>query len=290
LPGQPATATKKKASEVLQEQLDLLRARYSDNHPDVIRMRAELAKVKRAEEEQKIADPADVATATPGKPASSRSTPPVAEPAEFARTREQAAELRAQIKAVDKELEGREAEQQHILAELDMYQRRVERLPVREQEMAQITRDYEMAKTNYKSLLDKKTAAGMALDMERMQQAERFTVLDRAQVPNKPIKPNRPLLYSGAAILGLMFGLAVGFAAELRQNVVLGEWELPRGTPVLARLPHIEVKAASDQTKSASGGGWFHRGKGLTTPSITAWILAGGTAGAWLNSLLHRLQ
>ena len=65
-----------------------------------------------------------------------------------------------------------------ILKAIELYQARMEQLPVREQETAALTRDYEMSKTNYKSLLDKKLAAGMATDMEKRQQGERFTMLD----------------------------------------------------------------------------------------------------------------
>jgi polysaccharide chain length determinant protein (PEP-CTERM system associated) len=287
--GQSASAQpQRKASEVLQEQLDLLRTRYSDNHPDVIRLRADLEKVKRAEEQQLAAGtgaPAD----TPQPKTIARPIPqPAREPLEFAHTREQVGGLRAQIKGVEKELEDRKAEQQRILRDLDLYQRRIERLPVREQEMAQVTRDYEMAKANYKSLLDKRMAAGMALDMERLQQSERFTVLDRAQLPKKPIKPKMPVLYAAAAGLSLLLSLLVGFAAELRQNVFLGEWELPPGTPVLARLPFIDVAVLPGQTKSPSRSRWFSRRKGLANACVACLFLAGGTSAA-LNLWLHRL-
>lgn len=171
--------------------------------------------------------------------------------------------MTAQIKAAETEIETRKAEQQRILRELDLYQRRTENLPLREQEMARITRDYEMSKENYKSLLEKKMAAEMALDMERRQQSERFTVLDRARVPEKPVKPKRPQLYAAGTALSLALGLLVGFAAELRKNVVLGEWELPEGTPILARLPHIEVSIRPAEAKSKAQGRWFWRKKAL---------------------------
>jgi polysaccharide biosynthesis transport protein len=158
--------------------------------------------------------------------------------------------LKAQIEVTEKELKGLTANQQRILRDLERYQRRIERFPVSEQEMAQITRDYEMSKTNYKSLLDKKTAAEMALDMERRQQAERFIVLDRARLPVKPVKPARPLLYAGGSVIGLVVALLLGFIAELRQNVILGEWELKDDIPVLARLPQFEVLGSSSQTAS----------------------------------------
>lgn len=259
LPVRSSTATQKKTSEILAEQLEVLLGRYSDRHPDVIRLRADIEKAKRVEEQRKMASSEDPAKseqplaqqpAQPKGAAATRVLPRANEPADFTRTREQVGALKAQIQASDKELETRKSEQQRILRDLAQYQQRLERLPVREQEMAQITRDYEMSKTNYKSLLDKKMAAEMSLDMERRQQSERFTIVDRAQVPGKPIKPNRPTLYAAALGLGLVLGLVAGFSAEMKSNVVLGEWELPDGTPILARLPFIQASAVSGPTTS----------------------------------------
>jgi polysaccharide biosynthesis transport protein len=245
LPGQAATVTQKKASEVMQEQLEVLRERYREDHPDLARLRREIEKVKSMEEQRQAAGSNEAATSARPAAGSAKTWPPAREPAELAHAREQVAGLKAQIQGSDKELLDRKTEQRRILSDLDVYQRRVERLPVREQEMSQITRDYEMAKANYKSLLDKKMAAEMALDMERRQQSERFTIMDRAQLPGKPIKPKRPQLYAVALGLGLVLALAAGFGTELRRNVVLGEWELPAGTPVLARLPLIQGPAPS---------------------------------------------
>ena len=249
LPGQPATARLVRASEALELQLAVLRARNREDHPDVVRLRRELENVKRAEEKRQAATaaaaadtPATVGT-TPNRTPGSR----LREPPEFGHTRDQLAGLKAQIMGSDAELENRKTEQLRILRDLDLYQRRIERLPVREQEMAQLTRDYEMSKENYKSLLDKKMAAEMSLNMERRQQSERFVVLDRAKLPEKPIKPKRPQLYAGGAVAGLLLALLLGFGAELRKNVFLGEWELPPGTPVLARLPYFVLHIDPDR-------------------------------------------
>jgi len=273
LPGQPpATAKQKKTSEALEEQLTVLRGRYSENHPDVIRLKADIEKVKRIEAERLAASSADeTETLQPGAGAT-RKAPPAREPAEFAHTREQINTLKVQINGSDKELEDRKAEQARILKDLDQYQRRLERLPVREQEMARITRDYEMSKENYKSLLDKKMAAEMSLNMERRQQSERFIVLDRAQLPGKPIKPKRPVLYAGGSVAALLVALILGFVVELRHNVLLGEWELPAGTPVLARLPYIEIPQSPAQTKSKPKV-WFGRRKGLAGATVTSLLV-----------------
>src|SRR5262249_30907440 len=98
----------------------------------------------------------------------------------------------------------------------------------------------------------KKMAAEMALDMERRQQAERFIVLDRARVPSKPLKPKRPLLYAGGSVIWLAPALLLGLIAELRKNVILGEWELKDGITVLARSPQFDRPDASSQNRAAS--------------------------------------
>jgi protein tyrosine kinase modulator len=276
LPGLPATASPSRALEALEEQLALLRTRFSDNHPEVVRLLRAVDNAKRAEGRRLAANAAAAANthATDASTTNRSAAPTVREPPELERTREQLAGLKAQIKGSDTELETRKAEQERISRNIDLYQRRIEGLPIREQEMAQITRDYEMSKENYKSLLDKKMAAEMSLNMERRQQSERFVVLDRAQLPEKPIKPKRPQLYAGGLVVGLLLALLLGFGAELRQNVVLGEWELPPGTPVLARLPYVEVPADLGQTKSKSRG-WFSRRKELARATVTSLLLAG---------------
>ncbi|MBZ5581446.1 MAG: hypothetical protein LAQ30_04430 [Acidobacteriia bacterium] len=147
---------------------------------------------------------------------------------------------------------------------------------MREQEMAQITRDYEMSKENYKSLLDKQTAAAMSLDMERRQQSERFTILDRARIPEKPLKPKRPMLFAMGSAASLALGLLLGFTLELRRNVFLGEWELPEGTTVLARLPYIEVVAKSSGTAPWPRGKGIRHRKELAAASSVLICLAAG--------------
>jgi polysaccharide biosynthesis transport protein len=156
--------------------------------------------------------------------------------------------IKSQITLADREIQQRTKERDGILKAISELQARIEQLPVREQEMAELTRDYEESKSNYKSLLDKKLAAAMATDMERRQQGERFTLLDPPRVPERPISPKTHQIELGCVIsLALGFALAVG--AESRKNAVLGEWELPDDIPVLGRVPMIEVPHRSHRNK-----------------------------------------
>ena len=115
------------------------------------------------------------------------------------------------------------------------------RLPLRELEMGQLMRDYEITKANYQSLFSKKLSAEMGTDLERRQKSERFTVIEPARIPAAPIKPNRRLLNVMGCGLGLLFGLVIAFGNELRRNVLLGAWELPADTVVLGVLPNIGI-------------------------------------------------
>jgi polysaccharide biosynthesis transport protein len=234
-----AAAPPKKPSEVLEAQLEALSGRYGPAHPDVKRLQAEIAAQKAVE----AADPglgqvAQLAEAP--APAPKREAQETQAVDRRAQTSEHLASLKAQIGIAEREIEFRSQEQTRIEGEMKESSDRISRLPLREQEMAQVTRDYEISKTNYRSLLDKKLAAEMSTNLERGQKPERFTLIDPARVPGKPQRPKRPLLYAFGSLLSLTAGLAAGLGMELKQNSLLGEWELGPQIPILARLPKMD--------------------------------------------------
>jgi uncharacterized protein involved in exopolysaccharide biosynthesis len=248
-----------------------MRLRFKDGHPDIEIMKDEVNRLKREEaaEDKRTAQArtaADAAAAasradaekTTDAAAKRNEKPQPGEviTKELLQERERIATLRTQLANTMKEIEVQGAERERVLRLMSSYQSRVDRLPIVEQQMASLTRDYEMSKANYKSLLDKKLAAGMATDMERRQQAERFTIIDPARVPEKPTKPNRPLFAGIGVALSIALGLLLGIALEIRKSAVLGEWELPADMVVLARVPRIEMPGR--------GGNW-----NLSNP---AWI------------------
>jgi hypothetical protein len=131
------------------------------------------------------------------------------------------------------------------------YETKLASLPIHEQQMAAMTRDYEISKDNYRTLLNNQNAAEMAADMEANQQGERFEDLEPARVPEIPIKPKRALLIPAGCILGLLISLATAAARETRRGVLLGEWELPADVVVMGRVPWIEIEV--DGSTSSNG-------------------------------------
>jgi polysaccharide chain length determinant protein (PEP-CTERM system associated) len=298
--GQIVAPARQSPLEMRQAQLDALRQRYGPAHPEVRRVEAEVAQLQaeaaRQEKAPTLSQPKPTVPAAPGASANTGSQPPTVIPVQNMRevldvtgVNERISNIKAQIALANKDLEFRKSEQARILRDMNAYESRLSRLPIREQEMAEVTRDYEMSKANYKSLLDKKFAAGMATDMEHRQKSERFTLLDAATVPGKPQKPNRPVLDAVGSVFGLALGLFIGFGLEMRRDVLLGEWELPSHVAIIGRLPLIEISSVEP---AVSGGSSAPRAKSgvLRRLAIVCSVLIGalGIAAAGWFAVTHR--
>lgn len=233
-PGQPGPDDLSRRITAKEAQLETLRLQFTDNYPDVKALRADIARL-RARASDADAKKASAAVPSSGQPGAPQQ--PQMSPQDEARL----AEMKGQLKLINDEIQHRMAEEESVKNQISAIQARLDQLPVREQQMAGVTRDYQISKQNYQSLLEKKLSADMAAEMERRQKAERFTILDPARVPAKPYKPNRPLLYGSSCAVALALALASVIGFELRSDVLLGEWELPPELKVLGRVPVIAV-------------------------------------------------
>ena len=167
---------------------------------------------------------------------------------EVKREKDRLANLKAQYEAVNKEIATRKADRQSLLSQIEEHQIRVGKLPIREQQMAGLTRDYEISKLNYRNLHDKKVAADISEEMERSEQSERFTIAEAPHVPTLPVAPNRLLYNLVGWLTALAASLAFFFGLELRKDKFLGEWELPADITVLGRIPKIVRRRPDPQS------------------------------------------
>ncbi|HSU59401.1 MAG TPA: Wzz/FepE/Etk N-terminal domain-containing protein [Bryobacteraceae bacterium] len=240
----------------LEAQLAELRTRYTEDYPEVLSVKASLAEAKKRADESQARGldgkgARGKATAQPASPAAGLEEAEIDDPslaAALANERERLNNLKAQQAVTLKQIESLTSERERILAQINSIQSHVDRLPVREQQMASVTRDYEITKANYRSLLDKKLAAGMAADMEKRQKSERFTMLEPARVPEVPFKPNRPLVGAIGVALSLVLAIAFVIGKTFQENVVLGEWELPKDVVILGRVPLMDVKTSAAES------------------------------------------
>jgi succinoglycan biosynthesis transport protein ExoP len=236
-------APEDKTLATMQEQLQELEARYTPDFPDVVALKAQIAARIQLDNQTARAFQEQLTAKTNAAAESKEKPSPIAAPVsrEILQERGKIAMLQAQLASVKHDIQSEDAERARIVQQINEVQSKVDRLPMVEQEMAGLTRDYDTSKANYKSLLDKQIAAQMSSDMERRQKSERFEIIDPARVPEKPIKPNRPLCLGIGIVLSLAIALGSALGIEFRRPVLLGEWELPEHVPVLGRVPVISM-------------------------------------------------
>jgi polysaccharide chain length determinant protein (PEP-CTERM system associated) len=238
--------------QTLKERLAELRTRYSDEHPDV-----QLAKVRLAAVQKQLKDLAPTAPAgsSPGSPSAVR------------------------LGIIASEMNRLQEAQKHILVQINQYQSRVDAAPLREQELAGLSREYQDSKALYQGLLEKTNSADLAKDMERNQASEFFTILDPARVPDEPVKPHRLPLIAIAVPFSFLFSAALVIGFERMRGAVNTERELrvlvPTGTSILGMIPLVDTPRS------------LRRQRQLAALSVTGTIICGLVIAnyLWLNPL-----
>jgi uncharacterized protein involved in exopolysaccharide biosynthesis len=180
------------------------------------------------------------ALAAPLSPESSAPTTPAQA---LQRNRERA--LNLELESLDRQLENKRAEEQRLRKLAAAYQARIEAVPARETELAELTRDHETVAKMYTDLLAKNEESKISANLERRQIGEQFKILDSARPAEKPFSPNRPMLNLGGVMGGLLVGLMLAAFLEYRDASFRSQDEVSivLSLPVLAQIPLIATPA-----------------------------------------------
>lgn len=229
----PADTIKAELTRLRNEKADLL-ARYTEKYPDVVKIDEE---IKEAEALLAAATPAP----EPTKEGTAQESPKSARSVE----RDAAtAQLKSQLEANRLEIKNANEEVKQINARIAEYQRRLNLTPVREQELADLLRDYNQSKAHYEDLLSKKTQSELATSLEKRQQGQRFRIIDPPSLPMKPSSPDRVKISLAGLAAGLAVGVALALLVETRDHSLRDEQELRRifAFPMLVGVPMLLSK------------------------------------------------
>ncbi|HEX2713421.1 MAG TPA: GNVR domain-containing protein [Candidatus Acidoferrales bacterium] len=201
----------------LEEQLRGLRQRYTPTHPEIAEVNARLLQVKQELKVLPVGDP-DSQDATP---------------------------TQVRMEIIAREMKRLNEQQKQNAALIASYQAKVDAMPLREQQLTDLMRDYEISKDQYRTLLGKKYSADMAGDLQRKQKGVRFTILDPARPPERPVKPQRGLLALASAIGAFFFSIALVIGKDRLDETVKAERQLegilPESVALLAAIPTIDT-------------------------------------------------
>lgn len=196
----PMTATEARLDDA-RRQLDTLRLRYTDQHPDVLAMKRQIADLEAQVQEERSAKSPD---GTPrGSPRKSQVTNPVYE------------QLKVRLADAEGTLAAAKRRLDDLATQLAELEKNANLVPEIEAKAQDLDRDYEVIKHNYEALLQRREAATLGQSADTKADKITFRIVDPPQVPITPSSPNRPLLFSMVLFLG--FGAGAGLALLLTQ-------------------------------------------------------------------------
>jgi polysaccharide biosynthesis transport protein len=212
--------------ETLKRDLKQLETQFTTKHPDVQRLRDEIARIEKANAE-----------APPTRLAGAPSPDPAEVYSRLGRSRRQS------IQSLDSEIAKLKEEETSMRSAIASVERRLESMPARQQEFTMVARDRQSAKDLYDSLLKRYEEAQIAESMETDRQGERFRILEAAVAPEGPSAPHRPYLL----VLGVLAAIGLTAAAVIiaeQFDTTFHSLEDLRGftaVPVLATIPLISL-------------------------------------------------
>jgi polysaccharide chain length determinant protein (PEP-CTERM system associated) len=214
----------------LKQELADDQTKYTPDHPDVLRLKRLIVRTERQKDEiqAKMA-----AGEKPGSPAPAESHDP--------RTMTPILQFESQLKANQQEIADTKRELQQVEQQIASYQGRLNEMPIREQQLSDLTRDYDQSKANYDSLLKKQMQSQLATNLEKRQQGEQFRIIDPPSLPKKPISPDRLKLSLMGLFAGLIVGIGLAIVVEAVEDRVRSEEDVTRIVKVriLAGVPHL---------------------------------------------------
>jgi uncharacterized protein involved in exopolysaccharide biosynthesis len=197
------------------EELRAARTIYSDIHPDVISLED---KVKTLEAEG--SEPYTNTSSDPGY-----------------------LSLQSQLQEVLGSLSKYRLEIRYLDNDIAAYKARLARAPEAERQYLVLTRDLDTHMVNYRDIKDKLMEARLSEELEQKQKAERFTMLDMANLPTSPIRPNRLGIIILGFVLGLGSGIWIAAIAEFRDRRIHSPKDLAAvfGAPPVGIIHEIRI-------------------------------------------------
>ncbi len=229
--------------EAKQAELAALIARYTLNHPDVIRLSREVEELKKQHaaavaEMTELSPPAEAEKNT----GTAQAEIPVPDSAGAPDFEDMTAKFEED--SIKSEITNKEREKNRILNQIKAYQSRLNLAPAIEQELMALTRERENLQKQYSNLQDKKFQAQMTANMETNKSGDTYTVIDEANLPERPSFPNRMQIIAIGLGAGFILGLGAALGREMLDTTLVSEEEAASvlNLPVLASITEMPQK------------------------------------------------
>jgi len=215
----------------MESRLNALLLRYTDNYPEVIRLKSEIDSLKK-----RLAEP-DNQEQQPEKTRLTSLNPLYQD-------------LQGQLFEIDAELSSLAAQKLNLQKAIAKKEAELRDVPEARKELGLLVQERDSVKKIYDELLGRMSQSEVSKQMEIGNKAATFRIVDPAVLPKVPVSPNMLKMFLLAIAGGLAGGFGLVFLLENLDNRIRDVELLENeGFEVLAIIPNIVEKAVMQKRK-----------------------------------------
>ncbi|WP_333608521.1 XrtA system polysaccharide chain length determinant [Arsukibacterium sp.] len=215
----------------LQGQMDSLLIRFTENHPDVMETKRLLERLEQQREEE-LQVLAQMSVDRPGQGSGFNQNTVYQE-------------LRISVARLETEVASTRVRVQAFEARVNDLESKLNLIPEIEAEFTALNRDYDVTKSKYEALLNRREQAELSRRADASEQDVQFNIIEPPRVPLTPSGPNRGLFYTLVLVLGVGAGIGMAFLRSLISPVLSRASQLQS----ISNLPVFGVVSHTDKSK-----------------------------------------
>jgi len=152
--------------------------------------------------------------------------------------------FQAELDQIDRKIETLRAEIVTIGNSLEAIEAQIAEAPSNGVSLGKLQRDYENVQSQYNQAVSRLSVAATGERIELLSKGQRISVIEQAVPPDRPTKPNRPIIAAASVGAGLMVGLALIALLEFLNRSIRRPIELTNrlGITPLAVIPYIRTQ------------------------------------------------
>jgi len=179
-----------------------VKKKYSADHPDVTRLEAEIAALEKSITDNPVQHEKQIMELQPDNPAYIA--------------------VQTQLKTVETEINSNSVRKKRLDNKLLDLEERISKSPQVEKEFMVLAREQQSALVRFQDIKARQMEAEIGQELEKESKGESFILIDPAQFPEKPVKPNRMAIVFLSFIFAAAAGLGVAILKEALDGSIRG--------------------------------------------------------------------
>lgn len=153
-------------------------------------------------------------------------------------------QMQTQLVGIQSELRSAKVSRIDLENKLLKYEQSFSKSPQVEREYKALIRDYENAMSKYGEVKEKQREANMASSMEKATKGNEFLLLEPPLIPEDPFKPNRKAIVFLGGLASIALAICFVMVKEMLSPSIYtpGRLALVTGKEPLAVIPYLEIK------------------------------------------------